>query len=366
MSIKILNDKYYYTNDPIGFGSFSIIFKGTNYHNNTVIAIKKINKIIDKTHFNNEVRLMKKLNHPNILKFYDIVYKTKKEIYFILEYCNGGDLSEYIDSKSTDFDSKYFYEILDSLNYLYKNGVLHRDIKPQNILIKDNTIKIADFGFAKSFSKNDLLTTFCGSPLYMAPEIILNKEYTNLSDIWSLGVVLYELLTKTHPYRCEERSVLWNKIKNNEVNIDFNLITSTNKKKIITKMLQYDFTLRISWKDLFDHIKKQKARSYSFNETDFTKEMIKTPFIPKKTIHNLSKSQTFRNNEIINYNDCEVVSNSLPNKLGSYYMEKYVNQKKEIADNNMPVLGNRMTTSNSYIFTDYLNKSVSTFKGFFN
>ena len=176
MSISILNNNYYYYTEAIGFGSFSTIFKGADYNNNEVIAIKKINKIIDKRHFDNEIRLMKSLNHNNILKLHDVIHKSKKEIYFVLEYCSGGDLSYYIESGITSSDTKYFYEILEALEYLFHNDILHRDIKPQNILISNNSIKISDFGFAKSFEKNELITTFCGSPLYMAPEIILNRE----------------------------------------------------------------------------------------------------------------------------------------------------------------------------------------------
>ena len=363
MSIKILNEKYYYTNEPIGFGSFSTIFKGTNYHDNKTIAIKKINKIIDKTHFNNEISLMKKLNHTNILKFYDIVYKTKKEVYFILEYCDGGDLKDYIDSGIIDFDSKYFYEILDSLNYLYKNGILHRDIKPQNILIKNNSIKICDFGFAKSFNKNDLLTTFCGSPLYMAPEIILNKHYTNASDIWSLGVVLYELITKTHPYMCNERSELWNKIKNNKIDIDFNVISSDTKRVFISELLVYDCEKRISWNELFTFIRRSKIRSNSFNEDELSPSLCKSIYIPRNTTNtnHLSKSLNIKN---IDRDEIDITSNSAPTKLGNYYMDKYIQVKKD-KDSNMPVLGNPIKTSNSYIFSEYLNKSVSTIKGFF-
>ena len=368
MSINILNDNYYYYNTPLGYGSFSIVFKGYNYTNNKVVAIKKITKIIDKKHFNNEINLMKSISHNNILKLYDVAYKTKKEIYFILEFCDGGDLSDYIDTELTQFDSKYFYEILDSLEYLYKKGILHRDIKPQNILINENSIKISDFGFAKTFEKNEIITTFCGSPLYMAPEIILNHEYNCYSDIWSLGVVLYQLITKKHPYDCTSREELWSKIKTREIDIDFTLIKSDNKKNLIKSLLKFDYTKRISWEDLFKSISSVRKRSLSFNsEYVIDKDAItQSVFIPKKINKMLTHSVCVNNKlKIINYDDCEVISNSAPNKIGSYYMNKYIKSKTG-EENNIPVLGSHIPKNNSFVLSSYLTKSMSTIKGFFS
>jgi len=365
MSINILDNNYYYYSEPIGFGSFSTIFKGSDYSNNKNIAVKKINKIIDKSHFDNEIKLMKALRHDNILEMYDIIYKSKKEVYFVLEYCNGGDLSYYIEQGITSFDTKYFYEILDALEYLFKNDIMHRDIKPQNILINNNKIKISDFGFAKSFEKNELITTFCGSPLYMAPEIILNREYTYLSDIWSLGVVLYELLVKSHPYKCDTRDDLWSQIKSKDMNINFNLIESKNRRKIIQSLLIFDAKERITWLKLFSDINSYKQRSISFDQTsniDITRSLC----MPKRRGDYLSRSVCSHNKlKIVNYEDCEVISNSLPNKLGSFYMKKYI-KSKNTNNKNLHILGNSIPHSNSVNFSSYLNKSVSTIKGFFS
>ena len=214
MNVCKLTGDYYYYKDPIGYGSFSIIYKGYNITDPTKsLAIKRITKIIDMKYFHNEVDLMKKLDHPNILKLYDVV-KNNGSVYLILEYCNSGDLSGYIQNdKNYSNNYSYFEQIFKGLEYLYKNKILHRDIKPHNILVKDGVIKISDFGFAKAFEKNELITTFCGSPLYMAPEIIKNKEYNLKSDIWSLGVIIYELFTKKHPYYVDSKQHLWLKIK---------------------------------------------------------------------------------------------------------------------------------------------------------
>ena len=199
METTKLSKEIFYYNEPIGFGSFSIIYRGKRFNSSRNLAVKRITKIIDKKYFKREIMLMKSFSHPNILKLYDFV-KNDKGLFLILEYCESGDLSQYIKNKIYTYDDKYFYEIFNGLEYLFKNNILHRDIKPQNILITDNTIKISDFGFAKTFEKNELITTICGSPLYMAPEIIQDKQYNHKSDIWSLGVIIFELFTKKHPY----------------------------------------------------------------------------------------------------------------------------------------------------------------------
>ena len=366
MSINILNNEYYFYTDPIGFGSFSTIFKGANYSDGSTIAVKKINKIIDQRHFNNEIQLMKTLSHVNIIKLHDVIYKTKREIYLVIDYCNGCDLSYYIESGSSTFDNKYFYEILTALEYLFIKEILHRDIKPENILIHNNIIKISDFGFAKSFEKNELITTFCGSPLYMAPEIIINREYNYSSDIWSLGVVLYELLQKHHPYSCDNREELWKRIKSRNLNIEFDAIESNNKREVIKSLLEFDYKARISWKKLFKDVFEIRNRSHSFN-IDRPIVMTRSVCIPKKPQQNLASSVCYNNTiEIVNYEDCEVISSSAPNLLGSYYMKKYIKDVNTDSKADQLLESGAVPCQTRGNFTNYLTKSVSTIKGFFS
>ena len=126
-----------------------------------------------------------------------------------------------------------FTNILEGLEHLHNNRILHRDIKPQNILIHNDNIKISDFGFAESFEKSELITTFCGSQLYMAPEILKDRKYSSESDIWSLGVLLYELLTKEHPYYCDTKKELWDMAKKSNFTINFNKIDNLSKRNLI-------------------------------------------------------------------------------------------------------------------------------------
>lgn len=249
MEYKSLGDYFYYT-EPIGQGSFSLIYRGYRLKDKKPIAIKKFTKFIEKKYIDSEINLMKNLNNSNILKLYEVI-RTRKNLYLVLEYCEQGDLMKYIKTKNNNFDYIYIFQIILGLKYLYNKSILHRDIKPQNILIDNNIIKICDFGFARDLKNNDLLNTFCGSPLYMAPEILKLGEYTDKSDIWSLGVIIYEILFKEHPYPCKNQQELINNIKNNEnliINIEW---IDEDLKYILEKMLDKNPITRINWKNIF-------------------------------------------------------------------------------------------------------------------
>lgn len=145
----------------------------------------------------NEVQLWKELDHPNIVKFIDFS-ETPNNIYFFLEYCNGGDLDKLIKAqgKLSEKDTlRYFTEIVDGCILLYKRSIIHRDLKPENILIHNGKAKIADFGFAKVIDYENrekaATQTYVGTPYYMAPQIINGLEYSIKCDVWSLGIMLY-------------------------------------------------------------------------------------------------------------------------------------------------------------------------------
>jgi serine/threonine protein kinase len=377
MNVSKLTEKYFFYNEPIGYGSFSIIYKGYNTHSHNLIAIKQITKIIDKRYFNNEVALMKNLDHPNILKLYDVIRK-KDTIYLILEYCNCGDLSQYIASSENKNNIKYLYNILFGLEYLYKNRILHRDVKPHNILIHNGLIKISDFGFAKAFEKNELITTFCGSPLYMAPEIIKNKEYNSKSDIWSLGVIIFELFTKKHPYYTESKNILWEKIKNGII-VDYLNIDYPEIVEILKKMLIDDPKLRIDWDGLFNYnsiIKNLYIDNYdNDNDNDmifdmedlsYNKSITHSVIIPKQKPNMIAYSidyREFNKSSFIETEDYTVFSRSAPN-MGKSYMENYINKKtKEDYKDSIPILGSEPEVKHP--ISSMLDKSYRVFENMF-
>ena len=144
------------------------------------------------------------IKHHNVLCLLDVLVSNNK-YYLIMEYCDMGDLKEYMkyrDLNETEL-KHYVKQIRDGMWELHTNNIVHRDLKPQNILVtSDDTLKISDFGFAKSYNPDiELQQTMCGSPLYMAPEILEQKRYTDVVDLWSIGVIMYELFFNEVPVK---------------------------------------------------------------------------------------------------------------------------------------------------------------------
>lgn len=378
MNVSKLNDDYYYYKEPIGYGSFSIIYKGYSVHSKVPLAIKRITKIIDMKYFYNEVKLMKQLDHPNILKLYDVI-KNNGSIYLVLEYCNGGDLSNYISKNNSNLNEIEIYiQIFKGLEYLYDKQILHRDMKPHNLLIHNDTIKISDFGFAKSFEKNELITTFCGSPLYMAPEIVKNKEYNSKSDIWSLGVIIYELFTKKHPYYTDTKQLLWEKIKNG-LDIDYTIIDYQEINEILGMMLIEDPEERVDWDVLFKavhsfdysiYINTNEELVFTLDEDlEYDNSIAQSVIIPKKKNDNsVSCSiniQDFDNSTILREDDYRIISRSAPNNMSKSYLENYISSQNDDNKTAIPILGNEPLYK-SYGINSFMEKSIKTVKNLLN
>ena len=143
-----------------------------------------------------EINVLKKMNHPNIIQFID-AKKTENNIYLIMEFCNGGSLEEFIKKKEGKLEEMeilyYFRDIIDAFRYLQSINTVHRDVKPDNVLFQDGLLKLADFGFAREVC-GDELNTIAGTPLFQDPNISQGQKYTDKSDIFSLGVLLYFFL----------------------------------------------------------------------------------------------------------------------------------------------------------------------------
>jgi serine/threonine protein kinase len=382
MDYKTL-DNYFYYNKQIAQGSFSVIYRGYNIHDRTPVAIKKIIKQVDEKYINSEIDIMKTLDHINILKLYDVI-TYKNTLYLVLEYCNKGDLINYIKSSDNTHDIDYIKQILCGLKYLYNNNILHRDIKPQNILINNNIIKICDFGFAKNIKHNDLLSTFCGSPLYMAPEILKYREYTDKSDIWSLGVIIYEIIFKRHPYMSSNHTDLINKIKNEDL-----IIEDSPLSPLLKRMLVNNPRDRISWvelfsidwfnnslvnhKDYFKNINEKNDVDLKFSDifnsenNEGSDSLMSFSYNDNMdSIYNIDKEDTENKPITIKPNkslDRKVYPHSAPNETN--YLENYIHIKSKSIKSSYKILGTSPKLSNSVGLYSYLNKSVGTIKNFF-
>jgi len=256
----------------IGKGAFSTIYKG--YHKNTKlkVAVKEITLDTLNKHkkiFKRESEILMKLRHPNIIHLYDtIIDETNENVYLVMDYYSRGDFSKFLKNRplKEKYAIKYLKQLSEGLKYLLSNNIIHRDLKPQNILVSDiGDIKITDFGFARYFDNDIMIQTICGSPLYMAPEIMKSQKYDYKSDLWSVGVIFYEMLVGKTPFKSKNIYELIRKIENDKVIIPPKIKLSISCKNLLFNLLKKDPDDRISWEDFFDH---PLIKNVDFNERE--------------------------------------------------------------------------------------------------
>ena len=259
MNNKVVSIGNYILEKKIGKGSFAQVYRAYKKENeNEKYAIKVVNinslkqKIID--NFKLEINILKSISHENIVKLYDTLEKNNI-FYLVLDYCDGGDLNKFIKKNkklSYEYTQFLYQQIVKGMKYLYDNNIIHRDLKSQNILLNTNCIaKITDFGFVTVKDENMMMNTLCGSPLYMAPEIMKSKSYGANIDLWSAGILLYEMLVGETPFTAENIYSLMKKIE--ECNIYFPEYISEECQELILSLLKINPNERMTFDDFFNH-----------------------------------------------------------------------------------------------------------------
>ena len=212
----------YKIEESIGEGTYGKVKLATHIQTNEKVAIKFINKKKlthegDNERILNEIKIMTSLNHPNILKAFE-VFDDEINYYIVMERPDKGDLFNYICSKgrlSMDEASFIYYQIVNAIQYLHKNKIVHRDMKPENLMLtKDMIVKIGDFGLSKYFKSKEIrLETNCGSPCYSAPEVLRGNRYKPIPvDIWGIGIILYCMVCGELPFEDEKEDILIRKV----------------------------------------------------------------------------------------------------------------------------------------------------------
>ena len=258
---KVLSEITYKLGRKIGEGMFSTVKIGEHSLTNEQVAIKilektKISSVEDKERINREITVLKKVNHLNIVKLYQVV-ETKFIIYLIQEYIQGKEFIEYLTKKGKLKESdacKFFHQIISGLEYLHQCGIAHRDFKPENILLANNSqqLKIIDFGLSNIYKKGKLLKTSCGSPCYVPPEMVKEQSYNGaLSDIWSAGVILYLMLCGKLPFYDDDNQILYEKILAGKYEEPSYL--SKDAKDLLKKILEIDPKKRINFEGIKSH-----------------------------------------------------------------------------------------------------------------
>ena len=244
----------------LGEGNFSTVKLATHSLTEEQVAIKilektRIAKKEDKIRINREIEIMKKVNHYNIARLYQIV-ENKFTIYLIQEHIQGKEFMEYLtkNGKLSEIEAcKFYHQMISALEYIHQCGIAHRDFKPENILLTNNNLlKIIDFGLGNFYKNNQLLKTSCGSPCYCPPEMIKEESYNGaLSDIWSSGIILYLMLCGNLPFYHEQNDIMFKKILSGKFDLPKHL--SNNAKDILKKILEVDPKKRMKFEEIKSH-----------------------------------------------------------------------------------------------------------------
>ena len=247
----------------LGCGSFGRVFLARHKKTKVQYAIKAIDKknktnIEEKPYFRRELEVMYKIHHPNVVKLFGH-FEDNNYCYFIMEYISKGNVYNLItlDKKkhlATKVVASIIKDVISATYFLHNMNppIIHRDIKPENVLLNDGIVaKLTDFGWSNYIEEEKERKTVCGTPIYLAPEIIKEKGHDEKVDIWCIGVLLFELMTGTVPFQGKDIETL----KSNILHLRISWPKEINKeaKDLITKILKLDPSERITLEDMLEH-----------------------------------------------------------------------------------------------------------------
>jgi calcium/calmodulin-dependent protein kinase I len=256
---------FYKIEDELGAGSFAVVRYAVNKVTGQEVAVKIIDRKDmgedDEVALRTEVEILSNLDHPNVVKMFE-VFEAEDYLYIVLELMTGGELFDRIVEKESYSEKEAadtIRPIVDAIRYCHENDIIHRDLKPENLLYEtkeeESIIKISDFGLARFLPNDMFASTACGTPGYVAPEIISGKGYSSPVDVWSIGITLYILLCGFPPFYNEDNAALFEEIKKGE----FDFPTpywddiSDMAKDLIKKMLIVKASDRINIEGILDH-----------------------------------------------------------------------------------------------------------------
>ena len=353
----------YKTTKILGNGSFGKVYEVIDQSktNQTKLAVKVLNKkdIYSNIYlikaFSRELEVMKECECNNSVKLIEN-FNSENSLYIVMELCDE-DLEAYVNKHKGYISENHLKEIMIGLNNVFKimfnKNIVHRDLKLKNIMIKYNkkeelsnnkinfVPKLCDFGFSKVL-EDDITKTKLGTPSTMAPEIMMNKTYTNKCDIWSLGVIMYQILFKTIPFKARnEQEILLMILRSNgefQIPKDYNI--SNELKDLLKKMLTVDPANRISWEEYFNHpFFKNEAKMININKSnsneDIIDKMLEYNF--NKCEHIINYFSNLYNVKIIEESNKLVIKKKINNGTKSNY-DYYSNYKTEICIFNILVL----------------------------
>lgn len=374
----IISGKYYMDNE-IGKGSFATVYKGHVIHkdgdgdnedddgHNLQVAIKAVprSKLKNKKLLENleiEIAILKKIKHPHIVSLIDCE-RTSSDFYLVMEYCALGDLTFLIKRRQdlienhpllkTVFEKfpppstshnglhrafvlNYLQQLASSLKFLRSKNLVHRDIKPQNLLLATPLVnyhdsktfkelgfvgisslpilKIADFGFARFLPNTSLAETLCGSPLYMAPEILNYQKYNAKADLWSVGTVLYEMCCGRPPFKASNHLELYKKIKraNDIISFPQDCIVEPELQNLIFTLLTFDPVQRIGFQEFFDNkLVNEDLSEYEVDNSVSSELELKSRYVVQSNMF-ISEYISPKKGEVNNIENIDINSDLFP------------------------------------------------------
>ena len=283
--VKLMKLSDYEIGETLGTGSFGRVRISKNKKTNEYVAMKIMKKVeILKSkqadHIANEIKILSMIDHPFVIKF-DGFTQDEKYLYLALELINGGELFTYLRSVGrfpVDQARVYIAQIISIFEYLHSKNIIYRDLKPENILIhKSGYLKLTDFGFAKIVEGRTY--TLCGTPEYLAPEIILNKGHGKPVDWWTCGILLYEMIAGIDPFSDDDPIMVYQKILKGKIKFPSGF--DSNAKSLVKHLLESDLTKRYG--NLKGGVKDIKGHRF-FKELSWEKLInmeLTPPYIPK-------------------------------------------------------------------------------------
>lgn len=328
----------------LGSGSFGRVYLVTHKKTKANYAIKAIDKrnkanIEEKPYFRREVEVMYKIHHPNVIKLYSH-FEDNNFCYFIMEYIAKGNMFGLIptDKKkriSTQLVANLIKDIISAVYFLHNMSppIIHRDIKPENVLLADNFVaKLTDFGWSNYIQEDKKRTTVCGTPIYLAPEIIKEQGHDERVDIWCIGVLLFELTTGTVPFPGNDIESLENNIL--KLRIQWPKEINVDAKNLISKILKLDPNARISLSDMLKHPFITKYIPNASECLIKPDESLKyKPFVVSKDDPNNWDPVVHEANEIVNDNNKtnqeKVPTDNNKQKKKEFYLENFKSLKEK-------------------------------------
>ena len=246
--------------------------------------------------FQREIDAMAYISHPALVSLHDF-FDDANNFYLVMDYCPGGELFDYIvkrDRLDEPTAALVFKQIVSGVAYCHSFGIAHRDLKPENILVdKFPKVMVTDFGLCGYLDEKTLMKTFCGSPIYTAPELLLQREYDGKkADVWSLGVILFGMVTGEHPWRTENTSAMLSQIVH--ANYTFPDYLSSNVKELISMMMTLNPEERPTLAEVLKHpwfeLEMQSpAKNSLVGKRILQREEPEAPEVPLATISEMSR-----------------------------------------------------------------------------